>query len=419
MHPRLGSLVLTVGLVAQPLFAQSAAEQASKDIRYLADDAREGRGIGTAGLDSAAAYVAAAFQKIGLEPGGDAGFFQPFTVDSGAPATAHNPGIAGAHIKNVIGLLPGTGTLADQSVVIGAHYDHLGLGGVEAMDNPDSTGKVHNGADDNASGTVALMEIARRLSREQAPNRRTFVFVAFSGEEMGLLGSTYYVKHPARPLTTTYAMLNLDMVGRLGDRKLAVFGTETAKEFPALLDSVTTQDQMPVSGTGDGYGSSDHESFYTQSIPVLHFFSGMHEDYHRTTDDWQKIDLNGLVRIAGVAADVAERLATRTAPLTYVRVETRRPVAGGGYGAYLGTIPDMTESPGGVLLSGVRAGSPAEEAGLKGGDILIQLGDHTIKNLYDMTDALNAHKPGDTVVLVFLRNGQRTESKATLRKRGG
>jgi hypothetical protein len=304
-------------------------------------------------------------------------------------------------------------------VVIGAHYDHLGLGGVEAMDNPDSTGKVHNGADDNASGTVALMEIARRLSREQAPNRRTFVFVAFSGEEMGLLGSTYYVKHPARPLTTTYAMLNLDMVGRLGDRKLAVFGTETAKEFPALLDSVTTQDQMPVSGTGDGYGSSDHESFYTQSIPVLHFFSGMHEDYHRTTDDWQKIDLNGLVRIAGVAADVAERLATRTAPLTYVRVETRRPVAGGGYGAYLGTIPDMTESPGGVLLSGVRAGSPAEEAGLKGGDILIQLGDHTIKNLYDMTDALNAHKPGDTVVLVFLRNGQRTESKATLRKRGG
>ena len=340
-------------------------------------------------------------------------------MDSSAPATAHNPHIAGARTQNVIALLPGTGTLADQTVVIGAHYDHLGLGGTEAMDNPDSTGKIHNGADDNASGTVALMEIARRLQQERAPNRRTFVFVAFSGEEMGLLGSTYYVKHPVRPLTTTYAMLNLDMVGRLGDRKLAVFGTETAKEFPALLDSVTTQDQMPVSGTGDGYGSSDHESFYTQNIPVLHFFSGMHEDYHRTTDDWQKIDLNGLVRIAGVAADMAERLATRTASLTYVKVEARRPIAGGGYGAYLGTIPDMTESPGGVRLSGVRAGSPAEEAGLKGGDVLIQLGDHVVKNLYDMTDALNAYKPGDTVTLVFLRDGQRTEGKATLRKRGG
>jgi len=412
-------LALAASAVAGRLNAQSGTEQAGRDIRYLADDAREGRGIGTAGLDSAAAYIAAAFQKAGLKPGGAAGFFQPFIVDSSAPATAHNPHVAGAPIKNVIGLLPGSGTLADQTVVIGAHYDHLGLGGMEAMDNPDSTGKVHNGADDNASGTVALMEIARRLAKERASNRRTFVFVAFSGEEMGLLGSTYYVKHPVRPLPTTYAMLNLDMVGRLGDRKLAVFGTETAREFPALLDSIATRDQMPVSGTGDGYGSSDHESFYTQSIPVLHFFSGMHEDYHRTTDDWQKIDLTGLVRIAGVAADVAEQLATRTAALTYVKVEARRPIAGGGYGAYLGTIPDMTESPGGVRLSGVRAGSPAEEAGLKGGDILIQLGDHVIKNLYDMTDALNAYKPGETVALVFLRDGQRVETKTTLRKRGG
>ncbi len=418
MRIRIVFLAFLAATAAGRLGAQSATERVGRDIRYLADDRREGRGIGTAGLDSAAAYIAAAFAQIGLTPAGDSGFFQPFTVDSSAPAAAHAP-VAGAHGKNVVALLPGTGTLANQTIVIGAHYDHLGRGGFGAMDAPESTGVIHNGADDNASGTVALMEIARRLKTERASNQRTIVFVAFSGEELGLLGSTYYVKHPVRPLETTYAMLNLDMVGRLGDRKLAVFGTETAKEFPSLLDSVTTRDQMPVTGTGDGYGSSDHESFYTQNIPVLHFFSGMHQDYHRTTDDWQKIDLPGLVRVAQVAGDVAERLATRTAPLTYVKVEARRPVAGGGYGAYLGTIPDMTESPGGVLLSGVRAGSPAEEAGLKGGDILIQLGNHQIKNLYDMTDALNAYQPGDTVVLVFLRDGQRTETKATLRKRGG
>ncbi len=419
MRTRIPFLVLAAALVAASLPAQSATERVAKDLRYLADDAREGRGIGTAGLDSAAAYLAAAFARIGLRPAGESGFFQAFTVDSSAPAAAHLPGVAGARAQNVVGLLPGSGTLAGQTLVIGAHYDHLGRGGFGAMDAPESTGVVHNGADDNASGTVALLEMARRLKADRASNRRTIVFIAFSGEELGLLGSTYYVKHPVRPLETTYAMLNLDMVGRLGDRKLAVFGTETAKEFPALLDSVTTRDQMPVAGTGDGYGSSDHESFYTQNIPVLHFFSGMHEDYHRSTDDWPKIDLPGLVRVARVAGDMAERLATRAAPLTYVKVEARRSVSSGGYGAYLGTIPDMTESPGGVLLSGVRAGSPAEEAGLKGGDILIQLGDHVIKNLYDMTDALNAYRPGDTVVVVFLRDGQRTEAQATLRKRGG
>lgn len=419
MDNRIALLVLAATLAGAPLPAQSDTARVARDLRYLADDGREGRGIGTAGLDSAAAYVAAAFRRIGLKPGGTDGYFQPFTVDSSAPAAAHVPGVAGARARNVVGVLPGSGRLGNQTVVIGAHYDHLGRGGFGALDAPDSNGVVHNGADDNASGTVALLEIARRLKSQDAANRRAVVFAAFSGEELGLLGSTYYVKHPARPLETTYAMLNLDMVGRLGDRKLAVFGTETANEFPALLDSVASHDQMPVSGTGDGYGSSDHESFYTQNIPVLHFFSGMHPDYHRSTDDWDKIDFPGLVRIAGVAGDMAERLATRAAPLSYVKVEARRPVTGGGYGAYLGTIPDMTESPGGVLLSGVRAGSPAEVAGLKGGDILVQLGDHAIKNLYDMTDALNAYRPGDTVTLVYWRAGQRIVTRATLRKRGG
>ena len=410
-------IALSGALAAAPLPAQSAAERVAQDLRYLADDQREGRGVGTAGLDSAGAYIARAFARIGLTSAGDDGFFQSFTVDSTAPAAAH-AGVGGAHTRNVVALLPGSGALASEVVVIGAHYDHLGTRTFGSLD-PDSVGVVHNGADDNASGTTALMEIARRLKERRAPNARTIVFVAFSGEELGLLGSTYYVKHPARPLNATYAMLNLDMVGRLGDRKLTAFGAETAKEFPALLDSVAGTYQMAVAGTGDGWGRSDQESFYTQDIPVLHFFTGVHEDYHRTTDDWQKIDFAGLVKVAEVASDLAWRLATRAAPLTLVKTAPPRPVAGGGgYGAYLGTIPDMTESPGGVRITGVRTGSPAEQAGMKGGDILIQLGETLIKNLYDMTDALRAHQPGETVVLVYLRDGQRIETKVTLGTRG-
>jgi len=417
MRTRILFITLAATLAATRLAAQSATERVAQDLRYLADDRRDGRGVGTAGLDSAAAYIAAAFARIGLKPAGDDGFFQPFTVDSSAPAAAH-AGVGGARTRNVVALLPGSGPLATEVVVVGAHYDHLGKSVFGSLD-PDSVGVVHNGADDNASGTTALLEMARRLTGRQGRSARTIVFVAFSGEELGLLGSTYYVKHPARPLNVTYAMLNLDMVGRLGTRKLTVFGTETAREFPALLDSVAGTYQMAVAGTGDGYGRSDQESFYTQDVPVLHFFTGVHEDYHRTTDDWQKIDFPGLVRVAEVASDLAWRLATRTAPLTLVKAPPPPVAGGGGYGAYLGTIPDMTESPGGVRITGVRTGSPAEQAGLRGGDILIQLGDTPIKNLYDMTDALRAHQPGETVVLVYLRDGQRIETKVTLGRRGG
>jgi hypothetical protein len=418
MRQPIALLTIAAAFATAPLGAQSAAERVARDLRYLADDQRDGRGVGTAGLDSAGAYIARAFARIGLEPAGNDGFFQPFTVDSTAPAAAH-AGVGGARTRNVVALLPGAGALANEAVVIGAHYDHLGRSVFGSLD-PDSAGVVHNGADDNASGTTALIEIARRLKERRAGNARTVVFVAFSGEELGLLGSTYYVKHPARPLNATYAMLNLDMVGRLGDRKLTAFGAETAKEFPALLDSVAGAYQMAVAGTGDGWGRSDQESFYTQDIPVLHFFTGVHEDYHRTTDDWPKIDVPGLVRVAEVASDLAWRLATRTSRLTLVKVPPPPPAAGGGgYGAYLGTVPDMTESPGGVRITGVRTGSPAEQAGMKGGDILIQLGDKTVRNLYDMTDALRAHQPGETVVLVYLRDGQRIETKVTLGTRGG
>ncbi|GIW51948.1 MAG: aminopeptidase [Gemmatimonadales bacterium] len=398
------------------LLAQEPVHRIAADLRYLAADEREGRGLGSPGIDSAAAYIAAQMSKAGLIPGGTEGYFQEFTVDSTAPAVAH-AGLTARRGKNVIGILPGQGALAGQAVVVGAHYDHLGRGGFGSLE-PESTGVVHNGADDNASGTAALLEVARKLAAPPRGSRRTVVFIAFSGEELGLLGSAHYVRHPVVPIESTYAMINFDMVGRLTNRRVTVFGTETAKEFSEILDSAAHLTGLEVVGSGDGFGRSDQSSFFAVNIPVLHFFTGVHQDYHRTTDDVEKINVEGISRIAEMGAMVVGALAARQEPLTFVPGKPP-PVSGGGYGAYLGTVPDMTESPGGVRLSGVRSGSPAEQAGLRPGDILVGLGDYRIANLYDMTNALRAYQPGDTVSLKVLRDGKPVELKAVLGRRGG
>ena len=324
----------------------------------------------------------------------------------------------------MIGLLPGRDpVLRNEAVIVGAHYDHLGLGGFGSLD-PDSTGKVHNGADDNASGAAMLIQIAARLAA--APPARTVVFIAFSGEELGLLGSSHYVQEPIYPLATTVAMINLDMVGRLRQGRLIVYGSQTAKEFPALLDSLNWYAGFDLKAQGDGYGPSDQSPFYAAGRPVLHLFTDLHEDYHRTTDDWQKINLDGFKRVTDFAVGVVTALANRPGPLTFVASATARrrraPARRSGtpgYGAYLGTVPDMTDSPGGVRLAGVRAGSPAEKAGLRGDDIITRIGDAEIADLQAMTDALRSHQPGDTVDIVVRRGDQVTTVRATLGTRGG
>lgn len=405
------------GILASEARAQSAQQRILTDLRYLADDAREGRGAGTEGLDSAAAYLAAQFRQSGLRPAGTDEFFQMFELDPTAPALAHS-GIGGAAVKNVVGLIPGSGRLAGQAIVIGAHYDHLGLGGSGSLD-PDSVGVVHNGADDNASGTAALLETARILSRRAAPDVRTIVFVAFTAEELGLIGSDYYVKNPSVANDSTYAMLNFDMVGRLRENKLVTGGTGSAPEFPQLLDSVNAGYGLNLAAQDDPWGRSDHSSFYAAGIPVIHFLTDTHEDYHRTTDDWDKINVDGIERVSMYAADLAWVLATRTTHLTYVdHPQPQQPMAGGS-GAWLGTIPDMSSSPGGVRLTGVREGGPAELAGIQGGDIIVQIGDFEVKDLYGMTDALRSFKPGDEATVAVMRDGERIEMTVTFGKRGG
>ncbi|MDJ0766770.1 MAG: M28 family peptidase [Myxococcota bacterium] len=413
-------LLLASVFVATPsgwLSSQTTAEMILNDVRVLADDSLQGRGVGTAGLEVAAEYLADRFEEIGLLPGIGDSYFQDFVVDSTAPALAHS-GIGTATIRNVVGILPGHGHLSSQVVVVGAHYDHLGLGGSGSLD-PDSVGVVHNGADDNASGTAAVLATARSLAGRSVSDRRTFVFVAFSGEESGLLGSAYYVKNPILPNDSTVAMINFDMVGRIKENTLIAIGTGSASELPALLDATNEAFGFTLAKQEDPWGRSDHSSFYGESIPVIHLFTDNHADYHRTTDDWEKIDADGIAKISEYAASLAWNLASREDRLTFVDVPRPAPTAGMGSGAWLGSIPDMSGSPGGVRFNGVRSGSPADSAGLLAGDILVQLGDFEIADLYDMTAALRAHAPGDTVAVSVIRDGERIETTVTLGRRGG
>jgi acetylornithine deacetylase/succinyl-diaminopimelate desuccinylase-like protein len=388
------------------------------DIRWLSDDGLAGRMTGSAGADSAAAYLARRFEQVGLQPAAG-GWYQSFTVAKEAPV-AQSARVGGLVGKNVIGLLPGHDpTLRNETVIVGAHYDHLGLGGFGSLD-PDSTGRVHNGADDNASGAAMLIHIAARLA--QSPPARTVLFIAFSGEELGLLGSAHYVKQPVYPLSATLAMINLDMVGRLRNGRLIVYGSRTAKEFPALLDSLNWHAGFDLKAQGDGYGPSDQSSFYAAGRPVLHVFTDLHDDYHRTTDDWQKIDPEGFRRVSNFTTGLVTALANRSSRLTPVdAAPPAHSTAGAGpaYGTYLGTIPDMTDNPGGVRLLGVRAGSPAEKAGLRGDDIITRIGELDIPDLQAMTNALRSHEPGDTVSIVIRRGNQVTTVRATLGTRGG
>ena len=407
-----------------PLGAQQVVEppRLLDDVRFLSDDRLQGRMTGSAGADSAAAYLARRFSQVGLQPAAG-GWFQNFTVGRDAPAA--RPAQAGPLVgRNVVGILPGRDpVLRNQTVILGAHYDHLGLGGFGSLDQ-DSTGVVHNGADDNASGAAALIQVAARLAA--APPARTVVFIAFSGEELGLVGSAHYVKQSIYPLSGTLAMVNLDMIGRLRNGRLIVYGARSAREFPSLLDSLNWYAGFDLKAQGDGYGPSDQSSFYAAKRPVLHLFTDLHEDYHRTTDDWQKINYDGLKRVADFTLGLVTALANRRKPLTFqdmpapVPVQASSPTSGlPGYGAYLGTVPDMTGSPGGVRLVGVRAGSPAEKAGLRGDDIITRIGATDTPDLQAMTDALRTHKPGETVEILVRRGATITTLRATLGTRGG
>ncbi len=412
------ALAAPVGTAA----GQAAVETAlRRDLQVLSADSLGGRFTGSAGGDAAARYLARRFEEVGAKPA-PGGWLHEFTMTADLAGFRALPeDRRPTRAANVVAVIPGADrALRDEYVVVGAHYDHLGDGHANSLGTP---GEVHNGADDNASGTAALLEIARRFVA--APAQRTVVLVAFSGEEFGLLGSAAYVRSAPVPMDRTVAMVNLDMVGRLRNDRLLVFGSETATEFPALLDSLNQSFRFDLNYSGDGFGRSDQQSFYLARKPVLHMFTDLHEDYHRPTDDWEKINLPGLVKVAAYTTDVVRAIADRRAPLSFVMKAppahsggAAAPVSGG-YGAYLGSIPDMGSGGPGVRLSGVRPDSPADKAGLTEGDVLLQIGDFEVADLQAMTDALRSYKAGDSAVVRYRRGSEERSTTVVFGQRGG
>ena len=399
------------------------------DVRYLASDALEGRGTGTAGNDSARAFIARRFATVGLTPivlaTGCARdcrpqFSQPFVARSAA--AAHAGRIAELPTGNVVAMIPGRDpALRGQVVVLGAHLDHLGRSTFGALD-PGQPNEIRNGADDNASGVATIIELARLLKAN--PPRRSVAIVAFSGEELGLLGSAWFVEHAPFALDSIQAMLNFDMVGRLRDDKLMVYGTATATEMAEIVAGANTAPAFKLVAIGDGTGPSDHASFYLKNMPVLHFFTDLHDDYHRSTDDADKINAGGMARVVEYAERIVRTLGDRTARLTFVRAPVQASAMGAssrsGVQVYLGSVPDMgAVDVKGMRLSGVRPGSPADLGGLTAGDVILSIGGVAVVDLNSYSDALYRHKPGDEVEIVALRGTERVTVKITLGKRGG
>ena len=405
------------------------AERIQRDIAYLADDRLEGRGTGTAGNDSAAAWLGRRHQSLGLRPmatdtaragcnvepapASCRSFLQRFTARGAELAHAGKP--EGVPTQNVVAMVPGRDpALAGEVVVVGAHFDHLGRSPASALD-PEAGDAIRNGADDNASGTAAVLELARIFAAH--PARRSILLAHFSAEELGLLGSQWFVEHSPVALDSVVAMVNFDMVGRLRGERLIVYGVGTATELPALLDSANVAPKLSISAMNDGFGPSDHGSFYAKGIPVLHFFTDLHEDYHHATDDIEKINASGEAQVVGVAERVIRSIADRPARLTPVRVAAPPTISPSRQGSnvYLGTIPDMASSGApGLRLIGVRAGSPADKGGLLAGDVIVLFGGREVKDLYSYSEALYAYRPGDEVEVVYLRGGDRHSTTVTL-----
>jgi aminopeptidase YwaD len=340
---------------------------------------------------------------------------------------------------NVIGILPGSDPKSkNEAIVIGAHYDHLGLGGEGSGSLSARTG-IHHGADDNASGVAGLIELARMLSSQKL--KRTVVFIAFSGEEEGLIGSSYYVNHPIVPLANTVAMINMDMIGRLKDKNLIVGGVGTAQEWRSVIDrdnalegttislnrsapttmstsgnpviSLDPSKQFTLTLNEDGYGPSDHSSFYGKQVPVLFFWTGTHADYHKPSDTADKINYEGEARIVVFVNKIIRDIDQSDKRPTYAVAKSDSQGRSMGFRVYLGTIPNYAESNDGLKLDGVRDDSPASKAGLRAGDRIIKMAGHDVKNVYDYTYALGEMKAGQEYEVEIVRGSERLTLKIT------
>lgn len=307
---------------------------------------------------------------------------------------------------NVIGYIPGNDPVKkNEVIIIGAHYDHLGWGGQGSM-MPDEHA-IHNGADDNASGTAGMLELAQKFAAKRDHLDRSMMFIAFGAEELGLIGSQYYVENPYIPNEKVAAMINLDMIGRMENNELTVFGVGTSPVWERLIESSSHYETFSVRTNPDGFGPSDHASFYAKDIPVLFFHTGLHGDYHRPSDTAEKINYEGMESIVRYVYDIALSLNTYEKQVAFTRADSPRPRGTmGNIRVYVGTMPDYVGETGGLKITGVRNDSPAEKAGIKSGDVIIKFGGRDIENVYDYTYALGEYDPGDVVEVVLLRDDE-------------
>jgi aminopeptidase YwaD len=296
--------------------------------------------------------------------------------------------------------------LKNEYIVIGAHYDHIGYGGPTSMHTASGKPQIHNGADDNASGVAVMIEMARKIA--ESPLKRSVIFSSFSSEELGLLGSAYFTKHPPVSLDKIVTMINLDMVGRMKDNELTAFGASSGDLFANIIDSLDVIDTLSIKKVNDAYGPSDHASFVVNNIPVVMFFTGIEEDYHTPNDDADKINYNGMVMAAKYIYNFVESVGNCAVKPTFIKSENAAPERkkgkeSGKSDVWFGIIPNFEENPLGCIIAGSTPGSPAEKAGLVAKDIIVKIDDTEIKNLYDFMYKIRAHKAGDVLKVHVLR----------------
>ena len=381
-----------------------------EDVVFLADDKLEGRGTGTEGEKIAADYISERFKSIGLEGKGTDGFFQDFTFtpkkdphsEVKYSETNSDSTITG---RNILAYLDNK---AEKTIIIGAHYDHLGYGDRGGSLYRGEEKQIHNGADDNASGVALMLNLASKLKETNKNNN--YLFMAFSGEEMGLLGSNYFVKNTTLPIESINYMLNMDMVGRLkADSTLAVYGTGTSPIFKQTVSA--NNEYFKIVEHESGVGPSDHTSFYLNDIPVLHFFTGQHDDYHRPTDDSEKLNYDGMNLISDyiytIISDLDDNGDIAFRKTKNEEKDTPR------FKVTLGVVPDYLFADEGMRIDGVSEDKPAQKAGLIKGDIVIQLGDHEVKDMMGYMKALSKFEKGNTTIVKVKRDGKVLEAQVT------
>jgi hypothetical protein len=376
--------------------------QIRQHVKTLADDSYQGRGTGSSGEKAAALYIESAFKKLKLQPKGDNKTFQQsFPFKKGA----HGEGEAGTS-ANVAAFLDNG---AKTTIIIGAHYDHLGMDGQGSSLDANPANKIHNGADDNASGVAGVLELARYFSSNKTKEKNNFLFVCFSGEEMGLLGSKYVADHLPVAVSSVNYMINMDMIGRLDPttKTVIVNGTGTSPVWEPLLKKLENEN-LKVKTDSSGTGPSDHTSFYLKDIPVLHFFTGGHPDYHKPSDDFDKVNIAGEAEVLGLIVKVIESLDAEP-KLAFLKTKTKSMAGRSSFKVTLGIMPSYSSEGTGLKVDGVTEGRPGHKAGILTGDVIVKMGEYEIKDIQNYMDALGKFEKGQTIK-VDVKRGTETKT---------